>query len=236
MTFNISTFVNGIARNGFAREAFFDVSITIPQGLKLDGPGTSRTLNGLCVASNLPVRQATLDAIKTDGLGLIRQFVRGMQYSSLDLTFYCDLDSEVIKIFNKWMDYLINTKSNNPREFNLLEYRDNYICEITLNQYSDLQDGVEGEGTKTATWKFKEAFPFSCGPVNFSWGSRNNLILFPVGFVYHQYVYEELNNKGPSINNLSTQLQPSKYNGQPVTGFQPIGEQTGPGRKDLGGP
>lgn len=235
MAFNIKNFANGIARNGFAREGFFDVTITIPPKLKVDRAGYSRALNGLCTASNLPARQATLDAVKTDGLGVIRQFARGMQYSALDLTFYCDQNSNVIKFFNMWMDLLIDTKSNpGSRSFNMLEYRDNYTCpEISLNMYSDIQTSRQSEGTKTATWKFTEAFPISCGPTNFSWGSRNNLILFPVAFVYHQYTYEG-QDTGGSVNNLSTQLQPSKYNNQPVTGFQPIGQYTGPGREDLG--
>lgn len=234
MSFNIKNFANGIARNGFAREGFFDVTITIPPKLQVDRAGYSRALNGLCTASNLPARQATLDAIKTDGLGLIRQFARGMQYSALDLTFYCDQNSDVIKFFNKWLDLIIDTKSNSNKTLNMLEYRDNYTCpEILLNMYSDIEGNDQSEGTKTATWKFSEAFPISCGPTNFSWGSRNNLILFPVAFVYHQYTYEG-QDKGESISNLSTQQQPSKYNNQPVTGFQPIGKYTGPGREDLG--
>lgn len=237
MTFNIKDFANGIARNGFAREGFFDVTITIPPGLTgVDGPGVSRALNGLCTASNLPARQAQVDAVKTEGLGLIRQFARGMQYSALDLTFYCDLDSEIIKFFNKWMDYLLQTKNiNDVQTYNLLEYRNNYITEITLNMYKDLEprdDDGTGGGEKTASWKFTQAFPFSCGPTNFSWGSRNNLILFPVAFLYHQYYYEGTTT-GPSFDNLSNDLQYSKYNNQPVTGATYIGETTGPGRRGL---
>lgn len=239
MSFNIKNFSNGIARNGFAREGFFDVTITIPPKLARDGANISRALNGLCTASNLPARQATVDAVKTDGLGVIRQFARGMQYSALDLTFYCDIDSEVMKFFNDWLDYIIDTKNTNSNKtFNLLEYRDNYICpEIILNMYNDVEENLDDDGTgggkKTASWKFTEAFPYSAGPVNFSWGSRNNLVLFPVAFLYHQYSYEG-KSKGPSLDNLSTQLQTSKYNGQAITGFQPIGTYTGPGRRELG--
>lgn len=210
MAFNIETFQKQIG-GALAREAFFDVNIRFPEFL--GGSASSRLMTLLCVASNLPARQASISTVRTGGMGLARQFVTGMQYSALDLTFYCDVKSDALKLLNKWLDYMLETKING--EMNLIEYRDNYTSEIVLNQYNDIVDGNK-QGKKIATWTFKEAFPYSVGPINFSWGSRNNLILIPAAFLYYNYHYDDKPEQ--STNNTFNNLQLGNYNNSPVRG------------------
>jgi hypothetical protein len=211
MAFDIGEFQKQIGGQ-LAREAFFDVNITFPEFL--GGSASSRLMTFLCVASNLPARQASISMVRTGGMGLTRSFVTGMQYSALDLTFYCDVNSNALKLFNSWLDYMLETKISG--EMNLIEYRDNYTTKIVLNQYTDVVDGKK-KGKKTASWTFKEAFPYSVGPINFSWGSRNNLILIPAAFLYYNYHYDDTPDQ--STDNPFNNLQLANYNLSPVRGI-----------------
>lgn len=200
MAFNVNQFITN-TREGLAREAYFDAEIPIPLSLGAD-PTKSKKISELCVAANLPVLQAEVTEYKRYGTGLRTAYTTGMRYSVLDLTFYCDSKTETIKIFQQWLNSMFNINDNT------VEYKDRYTSEITLNQYDPdiaFQSGDTRQGSErkpTAVYRFKEAFPYLFGPINFSWGSRNNLILVPVSFVYTSYTMENTTSKQP-VNNLS---------------------------------
>jgi len=207
MAFTITTFRDEV--EDLAREAHFDLEIpSLPPVVR----GNSRQLTTLCAAANLPVRQADVVEIRRTGTGITTPFVVGMKFSTFYATFYCDRNSDVIKTFQTWMDGMMNLKKNG--KLYTIEYRDNYSTNINLNQYNS-------EGKKISTYVFKEAFPHTFGPINFSWGSLNNLVLVPVSFLYTYYTVGDESRS--SIDNISTTIQSAKNNNLPVTGFSPIG-------------
>jgi hypothetical protein len=206
MAFTITDFKAEVS--DLAREAHFDLEIpNLPPVVS----GNSRRLTTLCAAANLPVRQADVVEIRRTGTGITTPFVVGMKFSTFYATFYCDDKSEIIKTFQTWMDGMMNLKRNG--KLYTIEYRQNYSTDIFLNQYDSL-------GKKISTYVFKEAFPQTFGPINFSWGSLNNLVLVPVSFLYTYYTVGDAPRS--SIDNLSTTIQAGKNNNLSVTGFTPI--------------
>lgn len=213
MAFTITDFKAEVT--DLAREAHFDLEIpSLPPVVNLAFQGNSRRLTTLCAAANLPVRQAEVVEIRRTGTGITTPFVTGMKFSTFYATFYCDNKSEIIRTFQTWMDGMMNLKK--VGKLYTMEYRQNYSTDIYLNQYNS-------EGKKISTYVFKEAFPQTFGPINFSWGSVNNLVLVPVSFLYTYYTIGDAPKS--SIDNISTAIQTGKNNRLPVTGLTRIGGQ-----------
>lgn len=220
MAFRITDFI-AATKDGLAREAYFDAEIPLPATLiSRNGSQRSNKLSELCVAANIPVKQAEVVEYKRFGTGLRTAYVTGMRYSVLDLTFYCDAKSEVIRTVQDWLDSMFNYSVNG--QLSTVEYKDNYTSKITVNQYDpgtnwlDASDQVKNSRKPVVTYTFNEAFPYLFGPVNFSWGSRNNLILVPVSFVYTDYTMSK--NPKSTVTNPSTTNITSQNNRLPATG------------------
>lgn len=202
MSFNINDFITS-THDGLARDAHFDIMINLPSAVQ----GDARSLSMLCTAASIPTRQTDLVTIRRSGTGYLSPYAIGLTYSPLDITLYCDLKGNSINTMQKWMDLVMET--GNIGNMWQIEYKANYATGIELTQYTP-------DGNAMNKYSFSSAFPISFGPINFSWASRNSLVLVPVSFAYNAYTVNPVPAK--SAANLSTTPQPAKNNRLPVTG------------------
>jgi hypothetical protein len=209
MAFNINEFINA-TKDGLARESQFEMLITLPRTVK----GDARQLSILCHTATLPNRGVEISTVRRGGQGLLTPIASGLTYQPLNVTFYCDAKGNTIKTLQNWMDSIMDLR--NSGNLYMMQYRENYGSTIILNQYA-------ADGTGIATYKFDYAFISSLGPINFSWASRNNLIMMPATFSYTLYTMGDAPQK--IVPNLSTGIQPAQTTRLPVTGNTPTGDE-----------
>ena len=206
MSFNINDFLSS-TKEGLARDAHFDITFTLPAAVQ----GDARNLSLLCTAASLPTRQTDFTTIRRSGTGLMSPYAIGLSYSPLDVTLYCDTKGNSISTIQKWMDLIMET--GNIGNMWQIEYKANYATGIELMQYAP-------DGQPMNKYSFSSAFPVSFGPVNFSWASRNSLVLVPATFVYNAYNVNPV--AARSANNISTTPQNAQNNRLPATGNTPV--------------
>lgn len=205
MAFNINEFINA-TKEGLARESQFEMLITLPNSVR----GDARQLSILCHSAALPNRGVEISTVRRGGQGLLTPIASGMTFQPLMVSFYCDAKGNTIKTLQSWMDSIMDLK--NSGNLYMMQYRNNYGATLTLNQYA-------ADGSGIASYKFDYAFLSSLGPINFSWASRNNLILVPATFSYTLYTVGDAPQK--IVPNLSTSIQPAQTTRLPVTGSTP---------------
>ena len=205
MAFSINQFIQE-TQKGLARDAHFEMLFSLPSIVS----GNVRQMSILCNSANVPERAAEVVQVRRSGHGLLSPYVTSTAFAPFSVTFYCDADGETIKTMLSWVDSMMDFK--NVGNFNMVQYKANYTSDITLNQYNS-------DGSGVASYKFAGAFPSSVGPVNFSWASRDNLVLIPATFTYTTFRIGDAPPK--ALPNISTTPQPGKNNRLPVTGNTP---------------
>ena len=197
MAFNIKNFI-GQTIDGFARQAHFDLIITLPNVIS----GDARKLSFLCSSASIPDRRMETAKVRRTGQGFINSFVTGSEYGHLDVVFYCDAKAANLKLLHKWMDAMFEVQG--PNNLHCVAYRDDYVAKkINLIQY-------DAQGTAIAEWDFTEAFPEFLSKIDFSWANKDSIVTIPASFVYSYYVEK---GQGPSSAQLaSTILQAAQNN------------------------
>ena len=196
MAFNIKDFI-GQTQAGFAREAHFELIITLPKIIS----GDSRKLSFFCSSAALPDRRMETAKVRRTGQGFINSFVTGSEYGHLDVTFYCDSKADNLKLIHRWMNAMFEVQG--PSNLHCVAYRDDYIAKINLIQY-------DTQGNPIAEFDFIEAFPEFISKVNFSWASKDAIITVPASFVYSYYIEKD---EGPNAaQKASTILQAAQTN------------------------
>lgn len=201
MAFNINSFKDSIP-DGLAREAHFEMQISLPAIVK----GDARQLSLLCSSATLPSRSADVVQIRRGGQGLQSPYVTGLSYTPLNVSFYCDVESNTIRILQQWMDSYMSLKTGNMYA---MQYKENYNTDIKLLQY-------DSKGKTIAEYTFYGAFPSNLGQVNFSWAAQNSLVIVPATFSYTFYKIDDT--RSGTNNNLSSSLQSGQNNRLPVLG------------------
>ena len=196
MAFNINTFVQQ-TKDGLAREAHFELIITLPPIVS----GDARKLSFLCNSAGLPDRRFETAKVRRTGQGFINSFVTGAEYGHLDVTFFCDAKAENLKLLHKWMDAIFEVQG--PSQLHTVAYRDDYATMIKLIQY-------DSQGKSISEWDFIEAFPEFLSRINFSWASKDTLVSVPASFVYSYYIEK---GQGPTVDEVKqTNLQEAQNN------------------------
>jgi hypothetical protein len=196
MAFNVNDFINQ-TKDGFAREAHFEIIFTLPNIIS----GNVKKLSFLCNSAAIPDRRLDTVKVRRTGQGFINSFAVGSEYGHLDLSFYCDAKSDNLKLVHKWLDAIFEVQG--PDNLHTVAYRDDYVTTVTLIQY-------DSQGKVIAEFEFVEAFPEFISKINFSWGSHNNLVTIPVSFVYSYYI--EKGQKPTVSDSITNNLQQSKIN------------------------
>jgi hypothetical protein len=172
-TFNISDFISQ-TNSVLARTAHFSFSCSLPTGVS----GSAATLSLLCTSANLPTEAVTVGTVKRYGYGIDDPYALGVSYDDLLVNFYCDATATVISSLQDWINLVMPTKTGTGAM--KTAYKDSYVSTITVVQY-----GADGSTIKTVT--FHDAFITSFGPINYSWASRDDLVIIPATFNYTYY-------------------------------------------------
>jgi len=203
MSFNIQTFLSQ-TNQSLAREAHFEMMLNPPSSVK----GSAQSINLLCTSAQQPNRRIETNSTKRLGYGIDMPYATGTNFSNLDLMFYCDASGNILELLQSWINLVMPSYSGSGAM--LLNYHDSYIGQGTLTQF-----GQDGGTIMTTT--FKDIFPVSVGPINFSWAATDSLVLVPASFAYTYY--STTNPVNFNTNNLSISQQPSQITNLPATGI-----------------
>lgn len=164
-------------RTDLARQNRFNVLVPIPIGLlneSIFGSSTTASFTSIrdlvfrCENANLPGRSlATADQRI---YGPIEKHPYLSTYNDIDLTFIVSDSMNEKFLFDKWIEYI------NPTDTNNFRYRDEYRTTLTINQYN-VND------FPTYTVELFEAFPISINQMDLDW-SNDNYHRITVTFAY----------------------------------------------------
>jgi hypothetical protein len=183
---NLSQFYSQFTSD-LARANHFEVVLNPPAILNSDI--TSLGLSYRCETAQLPGRHLTTAQQKT--FGPYEKFPVHTSYNDIDLTFIMDGDMGLRYLFDAWLN-VINPASN----FNL-EYKSNYMVDMTINQY-DLQDNLQYQVTLI------DAFPININQQDLSWSS-DAIHKLNVTFAYTYWI-NDLQNPSSAVPNSGSQL------------------------------
>jgi hypothetical protein len=173
----------------FPNSIFSDVSDAINSALgttqedapmKSSNPTISRYLALQCEAAELPGR--TLETADARIYGPSFKVPYRMQYTDTTLTFICTNDFYERKLFDKWMEAIIPSDTNNPRFPKSNSSR--YLTNIRIIQYDDVVRQIFAV-------ELIDAFPTGIAPQSLSW-SDDGFHRLAISFAYQKYrpIYE----------------------------------------------
>ena len=183
----------------FPNSIFSDVSDVINQALGTgdDGPRSSnptitRYLALQCEAAELPGR--TLETADARIYGPSFKIPYRMQYTDTNLTFLCTNEFYERKLFERWMDAIIPSDTNNPRYPKSDASR--YLTNIRIIQYDDVVRQIYAV-------ELIDAFPVGIAPQALSWGEEGFHRL-SVSFAYQRYrsIFEGRYDIGQTLTSL----------------------------------
>jgi len=183
----------------FPNSVFSDVSDAINTamgsdsgGMKSSNPSVSRYLALQCEAAELPGR--TLETADVKIYGPSFKVPYRMQYSETTLTFICTNDFYERKLFERWMDAIIPSDTNNPRFPKSQSSR--YLTDIRIIQYDDIVRQIYAVD-------LIDAFPTGISPQALSWGD-DAFHRLSVQFSYQKYrsIFEGKYDIGQTLTSL----------------------------------
>lgn len=191
----IPTYINDFVTNSIVdkitaiKESFFkDISQSLtgmvgtvlgqdpadPQEMT-SNPAISRYLAAQCEMAELPGK--TLMTHKAQIYGPGYQVPYQSEYRDMNMTFYCTNNFSERKLFDRWMEAIIPSDTNNPR-FPKGE-TSRYMTNITIIQYDDIANRIYAV-------QLIDAFPIGIAPQQLSWGD-DNFHRLSVNFAYQRY-------------------------------------------------
>jgi hypothetical protein len=184
----------------FPNSVFTDVSDAInnamgsdgSDGMKSSNPSVSRYLALQCEAAELPGR--TLETADVKIYGPSFKVPYRMQYSETTLTFICTNDFYERKLFERWMDAIVPSDTNNPRFPKSQVSR--YLTDIRIIQYDDVVRQIYAVD-------LIDAFPTGISPQALSWGD-DAFHRLSVQFSYQKYrsIFEGKYDIGQTLTSL----------------------------------
>ena len=141
-------------------------------GAIVDSDG-SRLLSLLCNQAQLPGRNLATNEYTTHGP--IRKVPYQNIYDDIVFSFYCKEDMGVNKLFQEWMNFIVDNNSTN--EFS---YFDDYVSDMIVEQY-------DSEGNATYSVKLIDAYPIMVAPLQLDWAQQNAFHNFQVTMAYRYW-------------------------------------------------
>ena len=155
---NISDFVSQIG-GGLARTNRFDVVITTPSSVDIEGLIPGQELAMLCEQVQLPGLTINTTPIRT--YGEVRETPYEFNYEPINMSFYVDNKMGVKILFDKWIKSI-----QDPTSRTFTYYQD-YICP-QLDIY--VQDTLDNDRYMVRLF---EAYPKSVGAVQMDYASKD---------------------------------------------------------------
>ena len=183
----------------FPNSIFSDVSDAInsalgseSQGMKSANPSMSRYLALQCESAEIPGR--TLETADTRIYGPSFKVPYRMQYADTNLTFLCTNEFYERKLFERWMEAIIPSDTNNPRFPKSDATR--YLTNIRIVQYDDFVRQIYAV-------ELIDAFPVGVAPQALSW-AEEGFHRLSVSFSYQKYrtIFEGQYDIGQTLTSL----------------------------------
>jgi len=188
MSFSPQEFLSNINRlKGLAKPNLFEVLIAMPDYISgfagggatagnNDSPITvMKSLTLQCEATELPGK--TLNTIDVDIYGPTFKVPIKTQYNDITLTFICTNDFYERKLFERWLQAIIPSKTNNLRFAK--EDDTQYMTTIEIVQFDSIANEI-------FTVKLIDAFPTGVAAQALSWND-DNFHRLGVQFAYQKY-------------------------------------------------
>ena len=149
----------------------------------------------MCAEATLPTSSFATSEVKDNYQGINQQFAHTRIYVDSDFSFYVDLDYNVLKFFEGWMDYVAGddnfrgiTRTDDNNYYRRLNYpmnRDNKIGyksgALTITKFEKNLDPK-----KSITYEYVNAFPKSMTSIPVQYGGAD-LVKVNVQFAYDRY-------------------------------------------------
>jgi hypothetical protein len=184
MAFNINTFRQNLSgHDEIAKVDHFEVVITPQQGFRSYIISNSRLLG---IDASQITRSLSLQAEQAELPGRIFNTIEpkiyGVPYRTPATTAYTDINITFIstgkfwerKFFDAWLDYI------QPRDTFNFKYRDTYVCDMTIKQYSPFSTDAIYEV------KLEDAYPINVAPQGLNWSDDSGHKL-SVAFAYTRW-------------------------------------------------
>lgn len=133
---------------------------------------TQNFINGdaglLCYEATLPGSSLATADIYGDFMGVTQKFAHSRMYDQLTLGFYCDLEYNVLKLFEHWIEFISSgsgQNKSNPGYFVRMRYPDTYKCKSGFTIIKFEKD----KKIKPLEYNFFNVFPvgLSATPVSY---------------------------------------------------------------------
>lgn len=158
----------------------------------------SRYLSLQCEAAELPGRSLVTQDIKI--YGPTYKVPYQTQYQEISLTFLCTNDFYERKFFDRWLECIHPSDTNNLRYPKGLNggVGDGYMTDITISQYDE-------STTQIYRLKLNDAFPTTIASQQLTW-SDDTFHRLQVQFAYQKYtvLYEPITDIGSTIAGVGT--------------------------------
>ena len=174
MPVNISNFTSSFKKD-LARSSKFDVFIPVPVML---APmiNVGKNLHLRCESTELPGRTFATADVKIYGPTFKVPYQT--QYGDTSLTFLCTNDFYERKLFDKWMETIHPSDTNNLRYARGEKSR--FLTDIKIIQYDDFIKQIYAV-------QLIDAFPIGIAPQPLSWG-EDGFHRLSIQFAYQRYV------------------------------------------------
>lgn len=206
---------------GVARPNKFAVYLTPPK--MLTGQNTSYLLFR-AEGTELPGQTLNVFNHQPLGYGNPRQMPSSYTlYPNLGVTFNVSADYREWKFFSAWFDGIVKKPgkgAENRGGTHLVNYYNDYVCQIAVVAYNELGDIVY-------ECFFNDAYPVQLSPINLSWSATDSVTTFPIQFAYKDWydvtVREGAESKFPNILTGIDARIGSQITGALETGFAAFG-------------
>lgn len=196
MTFNINRFSAEVNNSGLAIGGHFEVRVTRPRGLTLQGP-----FNNIVESVGLAAR---IDSIDLPGrtiatidnyydVGIRRDIPYGAIYPDISFSIICSEDFREKEFFEKWQDLMVGNHRNNNtdgKHYNV-GYYDDYKSTVEIVRYRP-------QGQPTYEIKLNEAYPKIVNPTSMNWSDTDAMKL-TVSLSYRYFTIEQATNNKRDI-------------------------------------
>ena len=160
---DVSSISNFLAQNqvtGFAKANRFLVEFKFRSGIfsDLNTKDLASLLTFKCEQAEFPGREFMTSDARIYGPTYKSPYMSS--YGDINLTLLCDSSLTQKQLFETWMSYI-----NTPYSFDF-NYRDNYVADVTIEQYNELNN-------KTFFCTLREAYPVSVTSLSANWADDN---------------------------------------------------------------
>lgn len=144
-------------------------------------PETTRHLSLLCENAEMPGKSLLTEKVKIYGPGFQVPYLA--DYKDINLTFLCTNNFSERKLFDRWIEAIIPSDTNNPRFPKGASSR--YLSDITITQYDESVNRIYAV-------QLVDSFPTAIAPQQLAWND-DGFQRLTVNFSYQRYkvIYDE---------------------------------------------